>query len=247
MIIRSLVLISLFFVSLTANAATIGYRADNYFGGLGGSSGFDTVFANAGHTVIAIDFNDAAAVNGVDGLWINNRGLLNATEIANMQSFLSSGRNVVYMSDRSDSSTWADPNNIVLPAVGGDDIITGGNFGVHPVIGTHELVDGVGSIQFNTWSAVDPGIGSPELLFANGMAAVYGFGGGELLFIGDTNWQYNGFPYAGRPQIFASNIEQWLTSPVTAVPEPTSSALFLLAMGGLVGMRRRRKQCQIAT
>ncbi|MDY7544665.1 PEP-CTERM sorting domain-containing protein [Glaciimonas sp. Gout2] len=230
----------------TASASVIGYRSGvGGFGGLGGGSGFDALFAAAGDTVALTDFNSASAVSSATGLWMNGgTNVLNGTEQSNLLSFLNSGGRAVYVTDRSDSGPWSVSTASILGLFGAADIHTGGDNGTYATIGSNALVAGVTNIKFNTWSAVDPTKASPTLLTANGMAAVYNVGLGQLLFIGDTNWQNGSIGADGTSgaddAAFANNIVSWLGTERTAVPEPGSIALFGVALAGLVFVRRRK-------
>ena len=223
-------------VSIPVRADIIGYQPSTTFGGLDGASAFDALFAAAGHTLQAVDLDDSAAVDAVDALWLHGGSY--------SLSPLASGRNVVYITDRSDGGPWAVSSPSVLNPLGGDDVTIGGDNAIHATVGGHALVDGVATLRFNTWSAVNPLLGSPTLLTASGMAAVYSFGMGELLFIGDTNWQYNAFEVAwtgGADNIaFAHNIVSWLPSRARAVSEPGTLALLAFGLFGMASSRRRK-------
>jgi hypothetical protein len=233
-------------VAGSASAGVVGYRAGvGMFGGLGGNSAFDALFAAAGDTVSNVNLSNAASVNAANGLWLaGGSNVLTATEQANLLNYLNAGGHVVYITDRSDVGPYATSTNSVLGIFGADDIITGGDNNTYSTVGSHALLAGVANLRFNTWSAVNTSLASPTLLTANGMAAVYKVGAGELLFIGDTNWQAGAFGAAntgGAANVaFANNIVNWLTTESAAtVPEPSS--LLLVAAAGMALMARRRK------
>lgn len=233
-------------VAGSASAGVVGYRAGaGTFGGLGGASAFDALFTAAGDTVTNVNLSNAASVNAANGLWLaGGSNALTATEQANLLNYLNAGGHVVYITDRSDVGPYAASTNSVLGIFGGDDIITGGDNNIYSTVGSHALVAGVSNLHFNTWSAVNSTLASPVRLTANGMAAVYQVGAGELLFIGDTNWQAGAFGAAntgGAGNVaFANNIVNWLTTESAGtVPEPSS--LLLVAAAGMALMARRRK------
>jgi hypothetical protein len=251
--IKKLIPLLFLFVGFQANAAIIGYVPTTTFGGLGGGSVFEGLFASDGHTVKTVDLSIAGGLTGIDGLWLHGGGYsLTAQMQTNLGGFLGLGKNVVYITDRSDAGPYSDSTASVLAVVGGDDVSTGGDMSSYSTLGSHDLVTGVSDIRFTTWSAVNPGLGSPELLTSNGMAAVYDYvGAGELLFLGDTNFQ-SGTAYgygcndgSGVNGVFCGNIVDWVASPSSvvssnSVPEPSIIALFAAGLFG-IGFARRRK------
>ena len=233
--------------SVSVNAAIVGYVPTTTFGGLDGDSAFNSLFAAGGHTLQAIDLGVTSEVNSVDGLWLHGGAYsLTVAEQTNLTDFLGSGGNAVYITDRSDiGGTYAGSTSSVLAPFGGNGMVTGGDNLIHTTAGSHELSSGVSTLQFNSWSTVDPGLGNPTLLTANGMVAVYGFGLGELLFLGDTNWQNLAFGSdntgGADNVIFADNVVNWLASSPPAVPVPAAAWLFCSGLLGLIGIARRKK------
>lgn len=199
----------------------------------------NTVLA-AGNTHTSTgNLENTALVNSADSLWVGlgNAGQpLTATELANLQGFINSGRRVVIHGEHGGWATW---NSSVLGALGGVAQNNSNNQETaRAVVGNSGgLTDGVSEITLNHWS--DVASGNRTDLVENGAVSVWGPDANVLLFL-DGNWLLGTPGVLNRNSGFTSNVGTWL-SQSQAVPEPTSFAMLGLVGCGLSFRRRRRK------
>lgn len=188
--------------------------------------------ATGNQITVVTRFTNAAQVAASAALWID-LGLddgfgptLNATEVANIVAFISTGKRVVFMGDHNNWTTWrGEIHSIVGGALASQ--------GINPVTTTlvHPLTAGV-----TTVSPVVFGLSSGGTsLFNRNFATLWG--AGNVLTIMDVNVFDTTFWGVADNARFGANVAAWVAG--SPVPEPASVAL--VALGSLVLIRRRRK------
>lgn len=257
MIKQSFISVSLFcllFFTGNANATSlliVQGPGGGGFGGYGdGSYGtytniFNTTFGGSSNITLTADLSNAAQVNSHDAIVVelrNGTDTLSATEIANLSSFIASGRRVVMFGENTSWQTW---DTSLLSVVGGT--YGGGvpiqgpdgsfvNYKIPVSSFSHPLTAGMTEIfQVHGSTAV-------------GGTALFGFTNIGTLWGGSLNvltyLSYNEFFSGGDPSqdIFNQNIADWLYASKAGeeVPEPGTMALFAIGLGA-AACRRRRK------
>jgi hypothetical protein len=177
------------------------------------------------------------AIGAVDAVLVDQElgGVLSGTEIASIQAFVAGGKKAVLFGE---NDSWAGWNASVMSVVGGSHTDTCSNAIGAPTSGS-SLVAGVGSVRNGCGSVIT---GGGEILFDNGMAALFSIGLGEALVILDSNWNDDTLYLNSEDNaVFAQNVVDWLATPITPVPAPAGLPLIIAALGalGLAGRRRR--------
>lgn len=219
-------------VSVVHQTPQGGYTT-NVFGGSAWTA-FTAMF-DAAHTRSAVaDFTDPS-VAGHAAAWVNQEhgNALSGAEVTALVSYVGSGHKAVLIGENFSWPAW---NESLMAVVGGSrtdacDWSTG-----TPLIGGL-LTSGIGTVQ-NICGSVLGSSGGAQLLFSNGMAALYKIGSGEALVIMDSNWNDNFYLSEYDNRRFAENVITWLGVPV---PEPQTYALMLAGIAALGWVTRRRK------
>jgi hypothetical protein len=214
---------------------------DGYGYGLGSWTGMtddlNTAFGAANITVSGSPLTNLANLLSFDRLWITARQPgdpgLSATEIANVEAFIATGRRVVLIGE---NNAWTSWNNSILATVGGTYSGSVTNNTLTPAL-VHPLTAGVNSLN-----TIADGIavgGTP--LFSQNVATLWGESVVSLLSVNVIDDTTGALP--DNPQ-FKTNLATWLAgSPGAQVPEP--GTISLLSLGALVlgSTLRRRKRC----
>jgi hypothetical protein len=162
-----------------------------------------------------------------DRLWLDQRWvppvLLSATELANIQAFLATGRRAVMIGENNAWTTW---NQQILGLVGGSyageaprDIVT--PLPVHP-----ELTQGVGPISF-VQNSHGTAAGGTQL-FTQNWATLWG---NQVVTVLDVSPFEPSTPATSVE--FRQNVVNWLA----AVPEPSCCTMGLIGLVWWVRMR----------
>ena len=168
------------------------------------------------------DFSNLNLIMGFDALWLDQRspnGTLTSAELANLQSFIGTGRRVVLIGENSAWTAW---NNQILGLVGGT---FGGEFtSSAEAIVAHELTAAAPSL----WAQVSGYAIGGMPLYSPGVASLWGPNQNALVVL-DIDIMADGPSgvLANNPQ-FSLNVARWV-----AVPEPSIATLLLVAAGGL--------------
>jgi hypothetical protein len=184
------------------------------------NAAFDTV-------TVAPDLNNLNQLLAHDRLWIDQRwtrGALGATELANIQAFISTGRRLVMIGENNSWTSW---NNQLLGLVGGE--YTGESRATATPLATHpELTAGVAPISFaqNSYGTSSRG----EALFNSNVAMLWK---GHVLTVLDVSIFTQ--QSVSASVAFRQNVIAWV-----AVPEPAQGTLLVVALGTIAGLFRRR-------
>lgn len=230
-------------VSLQASAATIitqfpqgSYVANS----LTGSNW--TTFTNAltaQHSLTQVsDFSNLSQLQNYSAAWVNQElySTLSSGEISSLQSYISSGHKAVFIGENNSWNNW---NSSLMSIVGGSfNGVCSWSTGTALVSNT--LTAGVGSVG-NVCGSTINSTPNAQILFSNNMAALYKVGSGEALVILDSNWNDNGYGNTANNMQFANNVITWIGTPIPAVPEPETYALFAVGLMGIAAVARRRK------
>lgn len=220
-------------VGVAHQTAQGGYTS-NVFGGAAWTN-FTAMF-DATHTRTAIaDFSNPAQLAGFDALWVDQElgNALSGAEVANLGGYVAAGHKAVLIGE---NYSWAGWNASLMSVVGGshtDDCswATGG-----ALVGG-VLTSGIASVQ-NICGSTLGAAGGAQMLFSNGMAALYSVGSGQALVIMDSNWNDNNYMSSVDNTQFAANVITWLGVPV--VPEPSTWLLMALGLGAVGALARKR-------
>lgn len=231
--------------SVGASAASVlaqtpqGSYADNVLGGSQWST-FTTMLTNQHTLTRTADFSSLAQLELYDAVWVDQElgNTLGGAEVSALQSYISSGHKTVLIGENDSWNAWNDSlMSIVGGAFNGECSWATGTPNV-----ANALTGGVGSVSNicgSTISAGSPGL--PEVLFSNGMAALYQLGAGQVVIILDSNWNDDAYLGTTDNPLFAQNVVDWL-GVGAPIPEPGTYALMLagLVSVGFVARRRSR-------
>lgn len=181
----------------------------------------------------APDFSNLAELLAYDAVWVDQElgDALAPAEVSALQSYIAAGHKAVLIGE---NDSWAGWNASLMAVVGG--VHANGcdwSFGA-PLL-ANALTAGVGSVQNVCGSWLFPSSGA-QVLFGNGMAALYQIGAGQALVIMDSNWNDDLYRSSVDNTKFAQNVVDWLAP----VPEPETYALLLGGLGLLAWRARRR-------
>lgn len=209
-----------------------GEYTTNVFGGSAWTE-FTTMFDGTHARTAVADFSNAGLFSGMDAAWVDQElgDSLSAAEIANLGAFAGSGHKIVLIGENYD---WADWNASLMSVVGGAHVDDCQWASGTPLVGG-ALTAGITSVYNACGSTISAG-GGETVLLSNAMAALYSVGGGQALVILDSNWNDNNYLSSEDNRQFASNVIDWLATPV---PEPGTWLLMVLGLG-TVGLFARR-------
>lgn len=226
-------------IAAPAHAANVAHQTaqggytSNVLGGAAWSN-FTAMFdATHARTAIA-DFSNPAELAGFDAVWVDQElgNTLSGAEVANLGGYVAAGHKAVLIGE---NYSWAAWNASLVSVVGGshnDDCswALGG-----PLVGG-VLTSGVASVQ-NICGSTLGAAGGAQMLYGNGMAALYNVGSGQALVIMDSNWNDNTYMSSADNTKFAANVITWLATPV---PEPSTWLLMALGLGAVGALARKR-------
>ncbi len=161
----------------------------------------------ANSVTVTPDLSNISYMTDFDALWVDQRGrdsdpgsFLTTTEIANIATFIASGRRVVMFGE---NSTWSNWNNQILGICGGSH--AGGSGGTANTVLAHELTDGVAQIDIALGGAADSGVP----LFDQNVATLWP-ACGEVLTILEVNSQESLFWLNLDNAVFFTNVADWI-------------------------------------
>lgn len=168
----------------------------------------------------------------LDQRWFN--GSLTDTEIANVKSFIATGRRAVLFGE---NSMWAAWDQQILSLVDGQ---YGGEYNGPSAVtaAQHQLTDGVDSLWTSASGLAAPSSASLSL-FNPGVAVLWGNDLNVLTILDVALVEDFSFYWGHDNQRFASNVAAWLMAPV---PEPSSQVLAWLLIGAGASVRGRRRR-----
>jgi hypothetical protein len=214
---------------VSQGAGTTVNDANYYYGGSRWSELTNEINATFATVTVVPNLNNLSQLLAYDRLWIDQRWVpssLGATELANIQSFIATGRRLVMIGE---NNSWTNWDNQILGLVGGtyagESRITATPTTTHP-----ELTAGVVPIPFpqNSYGTASGG----EPLFDTKVATLWN---GQAVTVLDVSiFTQND---VGTSPRFRQNVIAWL-----AVPEPASGILAIVALGTATNFIRRRKQ-----
>jgi len=208
-------------------AGTIVNDSNFYYGGSRWPEMTSTIDAAFDTVTLASDLSDLDGMLAHDRLWVDSRSFhgdpLSPVELANIQSFIATGRRVVLMGER--GVTWSTQILSIVGGVWAGEGLGSGVANALPVV--PELTRGVGSIDFSQNGFGQASGGTP--LFDRPWSTLWD---GNVLTVLDVvvfnQWRSDNHAQYGR------NVVEWL-----AVPEPTTINLLALTIV-ICGLRLRR-------
>ena len=170
-----------------------------------GGSAWDTFTATltAQHALTrTADFSSLSQLQSYAAVWVDQElgNSLDAAEISALQSYIGSGHKAVLIGENYAWSAW---NPSIMSVVGGSYVgDCSWAFGTPSV--AHALTAGITSVQSACGSTIGAA-GAPQVLFSNGMAALYKVGSGEALVILDSNGNDDVYSNVDNP-VFPENV-----------------------------------------
>lgn len=195
--------------------------------------------AQFGATNITVQTSNLTDLLAYDSLMVvptdpgGSHPVLDATEIANLQAFIATGRRVLLVGENDAWTAW---NNSILSAVGGSfagelSVVEGD---LAPVL-VHPLTAGVSLLRYRVDGLATGGTS----LFDMNLATLWGAGQNTLSVLSSNIIEDYYFGISDNTA-FATNMAAWLDGADTGqVPEPASYLLAGLGMA-LVAIRRLR-------
>ncbi len=211
----------------------------SYSGGTGGkgygfvntenfSANIDAAFDSVTMTA---SLSNLGQLMSYDALMVDQRwrfGTLTTAEMANIETFIATGKKVVFFGEDSSDGWWQTWNEQVVSIAGGHlDIAS--NLDIVNVVGSDAILTrGVASVRTVGAATVKGG----TAFFERNFATVWG---SSVLTVMDTDVVDDRYWLEQDNAAFAGNIAEWLAAPV---PAPSTAMGFGLV--GLAGLRRRR-------
>lgn len=241
--IHSLIIAAACCVSFHASAANIYTQTPNGTypsNSLGGSAwSIFTADMNSQHTITyGADFSNLANIQSYNAVFVNQQldTSLTGSEVATLHQFISSGHRAVFIGE---NDSWPNWNGSIMNLVGGG-LNSACNWDTGSPTSGNSIVSGVASVQ-NICGSTLTSAGNPDMLFSNGLAAIYRIGSGEALVILDSNWNDDSYISNANNAIFAHNVVTWIGASPAVVPVPAAAWLLGSGLIGLIGFSHKRK------
>ncbi|MCA9293575.1 MAG: hypothetical protein KDA20_07160 [Phycisphaerales bacterium] len=211
----------------------------SYSGGTGGKGyGFSNteyftaeVDAAFDSVTMTANLNNLGQMMSYDALLVDQRwrtGSLNATEMANLEAFIATGRKVVIFGEKVEGNWWQNWNTQVMQIAGGH-LDTASNQDIVNVVGADAiLTQGVESVRTVGAATVKGG----TAFFDRNFATMWG---ANVLTVMDTDVVDDRYWFDQDNAVFSANIATWLAAPI-----PAPSSAMGLGLVGLAALRRRR-------
>jgi hypothetical protein len=185
--------------------------------------------ANGSLLATTSDLSNLSLLMSYTGLWVDVRqpgtGTLTATETANLQTFIASGRRVVLIGgagpeqQQSNFSSW---NDAILTAAGASAGTTFFSSTATPAYATSPVTTSVSSIAVPSGAVVSSGV----TLFADRVATVWGPARNALVVLDSTTLD-DDFIGKNSDAMFAGNLASWV-----AGGETDGACLWVSSTGG---------------
>ncbi len=200
--------------------------------------------ASQGNLATTENYEDLDYLLNYDAIFLFGWGgsSLTSNEIANLTSYISTGKRIVLTGEGSPVSLeW---NTIILDLVGGYSEVVDQHAFVVPIY-DHQLTENISQVNFY---AADRAVGGVQL-FSENVATLWGENLNVLTILDGSMWthvdagpgyQWNNWLQANNAQ-FGANVANWLGAS-QPVPEPSTMLLFGTGIAGLVGVRFGRKK-----
>jgi len=180
---------------------------ENIYGGARWPEMTATLNEAANSVTVTPDLSNISYMMDFDSLWVDQRGsdndpgaFLTTTEIANIATFIASGRRVVMFGE---NNLWSNWNNQILGICGGSH--AGQSNGTANTVLAHELTDGVAQIDIPFGGVADSGVP----LFDQNVATLWP-ACGEVLTILEVNSQETGYWLNLDNAVFFTNVADWI-------------------------------------